>query len=132
MSKNDFMNKGVAIGRMTQTQKERLEEWHQKEMDARLDELYDTNPAFRASMDAMDRADELDINGLEYGLAGNIAAWEAEGFTEAEWYDGLSTNKVMQLNFNIDKIPPDDISLRLASAVSLIKAAGLWPWPSQI
>ncbi len=87
MSQNDFVNLDAAVGRMTQIQKERLEEWHQNEMDARLDELYQNDPAFRASMDAMDRADELDVDALESGLAGDAAAWAAEGISEAEWFD---------------------------------------------
>ncbi len=115
--------------RFTNRHRAHLEQWHQKEMDARIDELLDSDPAFRASMEAMDRADELDdIDIFDYGLAGDVASWATEGYSEADWFDSLADNKVMQTFFKIDKIPLDDISLKISCSVENLKLAGLWPW----
>ncbi len=82
-------------------------------MNARIDELLDSDPAFRASMEAMDRADELDdIDIFDFRLAGDVAAWAAEDYSEADWFDNLDENTVMQAFFHLDKIPIDDISLK--------------------
>ncbi len=61
--------------RFTNRHRTRLKQWHQQEINSWIDELLDRDPAFRASMEAMDRADELDdIDIFDYGLAGNVAA----------------------------------------------------------
>ncbi len=114
--------------RFTSQHKARLKEWHLQEMSAWIDELLDSDPAFRASMEAMDRADELDIDIFDYGLAGDVASWAAEGYSEADWFDSLAENTVMQTFFKSDKIPLDDISLKISCSVENLKLVGLWPW----
>jgi hypothetical protein len=98
-------------GRMNPEQKKRLEEWHTRQIDAQWDRAWENEPAFRASMEAMNRADEFDgyIDNFEYRLAGNAAAWAADGFSEEEWFDNLPSNKSIQFNFQDNQILPSNL-----------------------
>jgi hypothetical protein len=82
-------------------------------------------------MEAMNRADELgdEITNFEYGLVGDAAAWAAGGFSEAEWFDGLAFNKVMQSNLIDNRIRPGETYNELAKAIAVLKSFDLWPWP---
>jgi hypothetical protein len=127
MSSNNFEFDGP----MTHAHKERLEEWHSRQIDELWDRAWEIDPAFRASMEAMNRADELDeeITNFEYGLAGDVAAWAANGFSQAEWFEGLASNKVMQCNFKDNRINSFDTNTQLPKAIAVLKSFDLWPWP---
>ncbi len=125
------MNNFEVDGRITQEQKNRLEEWHTRQIDELWDRAWENDPAFRASMEAMNRADELDdeISNFEYGLAGDVAAWAANGFSQAEWFEGLASNKVMQSNFKDNRIHSFDTNTQLPKAIAVLRSFDLWPWP---
>jgi hypothetical protein len=118
-------------GRMTQEQKIRLEEWHTRQIDELWDRAWENDPAFRASMEAMNRADMFDdyIDNFEYRLAGNAAAWAADGFSEEEWFDGLPSNKGIQFNLQDNGILASETYRRLAKSIAVLKFFDLWPWP---
>jgi hypothetical protein len=115
-------------GRMTQDHKGRLEEWHSHQIDELLDRLWETDPAFRATMEALNQADTWDISGLEYDLAGDVADWAADGFSESEWVEELASNHFMQWSFTSNQIKPCDVKDALTSAITTLKSIGLWPW----
>jgi hypothetical protein len=70
-----------------------------------------------------------EISNFEYGLAGDAAAWAANGFSEAEWLDGLPSNKVMQSNLTDNRIQPGETYSELTKAIAVLKSFDLWPWP---
>jgi len=122
-------------GRMTQAHKERLDLWQTQQIDEMWDRAWESDPAFRASMEAMQRVDEIeldediDFTGFEYLLAGDVAGWAADGFSEAEWVEDLPTNKVMLFNFDDSHIPFSTYAPELLAAIALLKSFELWPWP---
>ena len=127
MSLNNFEFDGP----MTQAHKERLEEWHSRQIDEVWDRAWENDPAFRASMEAMNRADELDeeITTFAYGLVGDVTGWTANGFSQAEWFEGLASNKVMQSNFKDNRIHTFDTNRQLPKAIAVLRSFDLWPWP---
>src|SRR5690349_3501188 len=122
------LNNFESDGRMTQSDKERLEEWHSHQIDELLDRLWETDPAFRATMEALDEADTWELSDLEYYMAGNVAGWAAEGLDEADWYEGLPDNRLIQSSFSLNSIPPANIPQELEAAIATLKSIKLWPW----
>ncbi|MBN9392385.1 MAG: hypothetical protein J0I20_30390 [Chloroflexi bacterium] len=121
-------NNPESDGRMTLAQRERLEEWHTRQIDELFDELLENDPAFRTSMDALTEADKWDISKLAYDVAGDVASWAADGFSEAEWFEELYSNQFMQLSFSTNGIRQSDILAELSGAIETLKIIGLWPW----
>ncbi len=116
-------------GSMTQAQKERLEEWHSQQTDELLDRLWESDPGFRATMEALNEADTWDISDLEYDLAGDVAGWAAEGYSETDWFEELAANQFMQRSFTSSHIQPTDMPYELTNAIATLKSIDLWPWP---
>ncbi|MBN9392192.1 MAG: hypothetical protein J0I20_29410 [Chloroflexi bacterium] len=122
-------------GRMTLAHKERLDLWQTQQIDEMWDKAWENDPAFRASMEAMQRVDEIeldediDFTGFEYLLAGDVAGWAADDFSEAEWFEGLTSNRVMLFNFEDSHIPFSTHAPELVAAITLLKSFELWPWP---
>lgn len=119
----------VFDGRMTPAHKEKLEEWHSQQIDELLERIWKTDPAFRATMEALDEADKWELSDLEYYIAGNVAGWAAEGLNEVDWFEGLPANRLIQSSFSLNNIPPADIALELEAAIATLKSIKLWPWP---
>lgn len=115
-------------GRMTPAHKEKLEEWHSQQIDELLERVWKTDPAFRATMQALDEADSWELSDLEYYMAGNVAGWAADGFDEADWFEGLGDNRLIQSSFSLNNIPPANIPQELEAAIATLKIINLWPW----
>lgn len=118
-------------GQMTPAQKERLQEWHSQRIDQLLEEVWKTDPAFRASVEVMERINEMDpddVSDFEYMLAADAASWAALNFSETEWFEGLPTNKTMVFNFAESQIPPANRTVELANAIVVLRQLDLWPW----
>src|SRR4051794_28264210 len=129
MSKYHDVN--LSDGQMTPAQKERLEEWHSRRIDQLLEEAWESDPDFRASVEVMERINEMDpedVSDFEYMLAADAASWAALNLSEIEWFEGLSTNKTMVFNFTESQILPANRMDELAKSVDVLRQLDLWPW----
>jgi hypothetical protein len=118
-------------GQMTPAQKERLEEWHSQRIDQLLAEAWETDPAYRASVEVMERINDMDpedVSDFEYMLAADVASWAALNFNESEWFEGLPANKTMLFNFTESQILPANRMVELAKSIDVLRKLDLWPW----
>src|SRR4051812_23007468 len=84
-SMSNYHEGDLTDGQMTPAQKERLAEWHSRRIDQLLAEVWESDPDFRASVEVMERINEMDmedVSDFEYMLAADVASWAALNFSE--------------------------------------------------
>ena len=106
-------------GKMTEQDRASLQQWHNTE--AAIDALMESAP-----MQAMFRAEQLQLDVLAHALAGEAAAAAEDGVIESQFW--ATPNAALADTLRKMHTAPAEQPGQLAAAADTLKAHGLWPW----